>query len=295
MVMSRSTRGSLGQATGRRKPLAGPTLVSCSVAVDAPYRFRVGTAPLLVSFPHDGTELGGSIARRLTPAGLGLPDTDWHVARLYDFVSGLGASTLVARFSRYVVDLNRDPSGAALYPGASNTELCPTRTFDDEAIYQDGQEPDAVEIAERTERWFSPYHALIAAELERMRARHGVAVLLDAHSIRSVVPRFFQGVLPDLNLGTAAGKSCAPELGERAFSVLAGAKGYSAVRDGRFKGGYITRRFGDPARGVHALQLELAQKNYMSELPPYGFDDARAERLRVVLRAFVDVLVGCKP
>jgi N-formylglutamate deformylase len=260
--------------------------------VDAPYRFREGTVPLLVSFPHDGTELGGALARRLTPAALGLPDTDWHVAKLYEFVGGLGASTLVARMSRYVVDLNRDPSGAALYPGADNTEICPTRTFAGEPIYLDGQAPGAAEIAERIARWFSPYHSRIASELERIRKRHGVAMLLDAHSIRSVVPRFFEGVLPDLNLGTAGGKSASPELAERAFAVLSSAEGFSAVRDGRFKGGYITRHYGTPSRGVHALQLELAQKSYMSELPPYAFDPAHAERLRAVLRRLVETLIG---
>ena len=267
-------------------------LVSCSLAVDAPYRFREGNTPLLLSFPHDGTELGGAIARRLTPAGLGLPDTDWHVSKLYDFAGGLGASTIGARMSRYVVDLNRDPSGAALYPGADHTEICPTRTFDGETIYQPGQEPDAAETAERIERWFAPYHARIAAELDRIRKRHGFAVLLDAHSIRSVVPRFFEGSLPDLNLGTNDGKSCAPELGARAFAVLSEPSGFSAVRDARFKGGFITRHFGRPGENVHALQLELAQKNYMSELAPYAFDDARAERLRRVLVRFVEALIS---
>jgi N-formylglutamate deformylase len=260
--------------------------------MELPYRFREGTAPLVVSFPHDGTELGGALARRLTPAGLGLPDTDWHVAKLYDFVAGLGASTLVARMSRYVVDLNRDPTGAVLYPGADNTEICPTRTFAGEPIYLDGQAPTPAEIAERIERWFEPYHARLAAELERIQARHGVAIVLDAHSIRSVVPRFFEGVLPDLNLGTAGGKSAAPELADAAHQVLARAEGFSAVRDGRFKGGYITRHYGAPERGVHALQLELTQKSYMSELPPYAFDADRAARLRSVLVPFVEALLG---
>lgn len=260
--------------------------------MDVPYRFREGNAPLLVSFPHDGTELGGALARRLTPAGLGLPDTDWHVAKLYDFVAGLGASTLSARMSRYVVDLNRDPSGAVLYPGADNTELCPTRTFAGEAIYLDGQAPTPGEIAERIERWFLPYHSRLSAELERIHARHGVAILLDAHSIRSVVPRFFEGVLPDLNLGTVGGKSASPELAQRAYEVLVRSEGFSAVRDGRFKGGYITRHYGAPERGVHALQLELTQKSYMSELPPYAFDAERASRLRAVLEPFVEALIG---
>jgi N-formylglutamate deformylase len=259
--------------------------------VSEPFILRQGTAPLLVSFPHDGTEIPLEIAARMTPAALARPDTDWHVARLYDFVAELGASTLQPRMSRYVVDLNRDPSGAALYPGADNTSLVPTSTFERQSIYQPGQEPDAAEIAERIERWFLPYHAAIEREIRRLLESFGVAVVFDAHSIRSEVPRFFDGVLPDLNLGTASGESADETLASLAFQVLSSADGYSAVRDARFKGGFITRRYGRPARGVHAVQLELAQKNYMHEAPPYDFDEARADRLRPVLREFVGVLL----
>ncbi len=256
-----------------------------------PFILRQGAAPLLVSFPHDGTEIPAEIAAHMTPAALARPDTDWHVARLYDFVAELGASTLQPRMSRYVVDLNRDPSGTALYPGADNTGLVPTSTFERESIYQPGREPDAAEIAERVERWFLPYHAALELEIGRLLDTFGVAVLFDAHSIRSEVPRFFDGVLPDLNLGTASGESADDALAARAFHVLSSAKGYSAVRDARFKGGFITRRYGQPASGVHALQLELAQKNYMHEAPPYEFDEARADRLRPVLRELVGVLL----
>ena len=259
-------------------------------AMDEPFRFSRGSAPLLVSFPHDGTELPADVAARMTPEALALPDTDWHVARLYDFVSELGASTIVARYSRYLVDLNRDPSGAALYPGADNTEICPTRTFDQLAIYQPGGEPTRTEISERIERWFRPYHVQLQGELERLGAEHGRAVLLDAHSIRSVVPRFFEGVLPDLNLGSGGGTSASAQLRERAFAELERSR-YSAVCDGRFKGGYITRRYGAPERGVEALQLELAQKNYMHEDPPYAFDERLASELRPVLKSFVESLL----
>jgi N-formylglutamate deformylase len=255
------------------------------------FRFREGRAPLLVSFPHGGIELPEQLAARMTPEALALPDTDWHIARLYDFVSELGASTIAARWSRYAVDLNRDPSGAPLYPGADETESCPTRTFAGEAIYRDGQAPDRGEIDERLARWFQPYHAALAGELDRIRARHGEAILLDAHSIRSRVPRFFEGVLPDLNLGTAGGASAGAELAARAFESLKRAPGYFAVRDARFKGGYITRHYGQPEGGVHALQLELAQKSYMNEAPPYEFDEQRAARLRPVLRRFVEALL----
>lgn len=258
--------------------------------METPYAFQAGNTPLLVSFPHHGTELPEELAARMTPAALALPDTDWHVARLYDFVSELGASTLVARCSRYVVDLNRDPAGGVLYPGADNTEICPTRTFDRGPIYRRGAEPDATEIEARVQRWFWPYHRQLAEEIARLRAEHGRAVVLDAHSIRSRVPRFFDGTLPDLNLGTGGGTSCAPELSEQALSALASSD-YSAVRDARFKGGWITRHYGCPEQGVHALQLELSQRNYMNEEPPYAFDEALAVRLRPVLRRFVETLL----
>ncbi len=254
------------------------------------FEFHAGTLPLIVSFPHDGTFIPSAIEERMTAAALRRPDTDWHVARLYDFVEGVGASTIVARASRYVVDLNRDPSGTALYPGADNTGLCPTTTFDREPIYRDGEQPSLDEIKKRAVRWFVPYHDKLREEVERLLADHGVCVLFDAHSIRSEVPRFFEGTLPDLNLGTADGKSAVEELAVRALRVLGQSSEYSAVRDARFRGGYITRNYGDPSRGISALQLELCQKNYMNELYPFEFDPARATRLRVVLRSFVKEL-----
>jgi N-formylglutamate amidohydrolase len=229
---------------------------------------------------------------RLTPAALTLPDTDWHVELLYAFSRAVGATLLVATHSRYVIDLNRDPTGAALYPGANNTELCPTRTFGDEAIYAHDRLPDAAEIAIRRAQYFEPYHALLAAEIERVRARHGYAIVLDGHSIRSRVPRFFAGRLPDLNLGTADGASCSAAVQAAAGVVLAGAEAFTSVVNGRFKGGYVTRHYGDPARGVHALQLEVAQACYMDEAPPYRRNSARATPLVAVLERLVGALLA---
>lgn len=253
-----------------------------------PYRFTAGTAPVLVSMPHDGTAVPAEIAARFTAAALPLPDTDWHVERLYDFLGELGISIIVATQSRYVVDLNRPPDDKPLYPGASNTGLCPTSTFDDAPIYQDGAAPDAAEVAARREAYWRPYHERLRTEVAALKARHGRAVLWDAHSIRSRVPRFFDGRLPDLNFGTGGGASAAPALLGALEAVAGQARAYTWISNGRFKGGYITRAYGAPADGVHAVQLELSQITYMDEDPPYGFRDDRAAGVRPVLRRLLE-------
>ena len=255
------------------------------------FDFAPGTTPLLVSIPHDGQSIPDDIAARMTAEALRIPDTDWHVRRLYDFASGLGAGVLAARHSRYVVDLNRDPEGAALYPGADNTEILPLLTFDREPIYRDGAEPDEDETGERIERFWHPYHRRLAAELAALRECHGHAVLFDAHSIRSVVPRFFEGTLPDFNFGTARGASADSVLAASAFRVLASAEGYIAVDNGRFTGGYITRRYGAPADGIHAIQLELTQRSYMDEAYPFGYRPDLAESVRPVLRDLLGAMI----
>jgi N-formylglutamate deformylase len=258
------------------------------------FRFAAGTTPLLISFPHVGTVIPEALARRLTPAALALPDTDWHVDRLYDFAPALGAGTLVALQSRYVVDLNRDPAGDPLYPGAENSELVPLTTFAREPIYRAGEAPGAEEVAERVAHSFAPYHRALADELERLKQRFGFAVLWDAHSIASRVPRFFDGRLPDLNLGSARGKSAAPDLVRRALSVLETAPPFSTVLDGRFTGGHITRHYGHPDQNIHALQLEMAEIAYMDESPPYAYDETRAAPLKRVLERIIrSILAWC--
>jgi len=259
------------------------------------HQLHRGESPLIIDVPHAGTFVPPALAARLSAAARAVPDTDWHVEKLYAFAPGAGATLMFATHSRIIADLNRDPSGAALYPGADNTELCPTRTFDNEAIYLDGEAPGAEEIAARRAAYFDPYHDALAAEIERVRARHGYAILLDGHSIRSRVPRFFAGRLPDLNLGTADGASCAPGLQAAAVAVLGAAASFTHVVNGRFKGGHVTRTYGRPARGVHALQLEIAQSAYMDEAPPYRWDPAPAAPLIAALVRLVATLTAWRP
>ncbi|MEP6944026.1 MAG: N-formylglutamate deformylase [Betaproteobacteria bacterium] len=257
-----------------------------------PFHFASGRVPLLVSMPHVGTHLPDAIADGFALEARPLPDTDWHLPRLYNFIAALGASVLIATHSRYVIDLNRDPTGKPLYPGASNSELCPTTLFSDAAIYLRGREPDVQEIDTRRRTLWEPYHRRLSDELQRLRAEHGIALLLDAHSIKSEVPRFFSGRLPDLNLGTADGGSADPTLASGLLALCAAETRYSSVLDGRFKGGYITRQYGLPSAGIHAVQLEIAERIYMDEAPPFQFDESLAETLRPLLRAFVGTMLA---
>lgn len=256
------------------------------------FTLHPGTAPLLVSLPHDGTALPEAIAARAGEAARRVPDTDWHVGRLYAFAHDLGASVIAPHWSRYVADLNRDPAGHALYPGRSETALVPVTTFAGEPIYAAGDEPGAREIALRKELYWQPYHDALREELRRMRALHPRVVLWDGHSIKSRVPMFFDGRLPDFNLGTAAGASCSSGLQARLTDVLRerakGGEGhYSHVVNGRFKGGYITRHYGQPQAGVEAVQLELAQYTYMDE-DSFEYLPARAAPVQDVIEALLE-------
>lgn len=251
------------------------------------FNLHRGDAPLLVSLPHDGSEIPAALAAGMTPSARRAPDTDWHVSRLYAFARELGASLLVPRFSRYVVDLNRPPDDASLYPGQNTTGLCPTRQFDGEPVYQAGREPTAGEIADRIDRYWRPYHAALQAELHRLRARHGRVVLWEGHSIRgSGLPFLFDGRLPDFNLGTAGGASCSPALQARLEAVLAARDDYDWVANGRFKGGYITRHYGDPGHGIDAVQLETSQRVYMDEAT-FDYIPAQAARAQAVIRSLL--------
>jgi N-formylglutamate deformylase len=224
------------------------------------------------------------LRERLTPAALHTPDTDWHVPRLYEFHRDIGASVLIAQYSRYVVDLNRPADGTPLYPGQAETSVCPVRTFADEPLYRPGQEPGAAEVQERIQQYWMPYHRKLKQEIDAIRTRHGFCVLWDAHSIRSQVPLFFDGTLPDLNVGTADERSCSRTRSQRVMRELQSQTRFSSVLNGRFKGGYITRHYGDPARGVDAVQLEIAQRAYLDETRPTAFDAGLAADLRHLLR-----------
>ncbi len=223
-----------------------------------------GSAPLLISLPHTGTEIPAELAGDFVSPWLARKDADWWIERLYDFAETLGASVLRTAISRSVIDVNRDPSGASLYPGQATTGLCPSTSFDGEPLYREGCAPDQAAIAARRVAYFEPYHAALAGELARLRAIHPCVVLYDCHSIRSEIPRLFPGTLPVFNIGTNDGASCAPEL-TAAIEAICGATGWPFVSNARFKGGWITRHHASPDSGVHAVQMELACRGYMSE------------------------------
>jgi N-formylglutamate deformylase len=256
-----------------------------------------GNAPLVVSFPHTGIEIPDKIESQLVSPWLARKDTDYWVDVLYDFAREVGATTIRTSLSRTVIDVNRDPSGASLYPGQTTTGLCPLETFDGEPLYKSGSEPGPAEVLRRRAEYYDPYHAALAFELERKRAAFGCVVLYDAHAIRSRVSRLFDGVLPQFNIGTNNGASCNPAL-TMAIEKICDESGFSRVTNGRFRGGWITRRCGNPAVNIHAVQMELAMSGYLNEPDgtlnrnnwPQPLDDTLAARLRVALR---DVLGAC--
>jgi N-formylglutamate deformylase len=254
-----------------------------------------GSTPLLVSLPHVGTAIPRELQARLVDRARAVEDTDWHLDTVYAFARELGASLLVPRHSRYVVDLNRPPENTPMYPGVNNTELVPTHFFTGEPLYREGQAPVEAEVAERRETFWRPYHDALAAELARLRAMHGHAILWDGHSIKSELPWLFPGRLPELNLGTASGASCAPSLRADLVALLGGQGLFTHVADGRFKGGHITRHYGRPAQAVHAIQLEMCWSTYMAEQPPYVVDPARTATLEPLLRALLGACLAWRP
>jgi formiminoglutamase len=248
-----------------------------------------GQAPLIVSIPHAGLDLPEDIAPALSSLPLARHDADYHVDRLYAFAGEMGATIVRTAISRSVIDVNRDPWGHSLYPGQPTTGLCPESCFDGTPLYRPGREPDQAEIARRRTHYFDPYHNALSAEISRLRAAHGDIVVYDAHSILSRVPRLFEGELPQFNIGSFDGKSCAPAL---AGAVEAACAGHSHIVNGRFKGGWITRHYGDPENGIHAIQMELAMRGYLDEAAPWPpeWDASRAALLQPALR---NILAAC--
>jgi len=257
-----------------------------------PYRYRRGSSALIVSIPHAGTFIPHGVGRSLSDCAARRPDTDWHLPRLYDFVEELGATVIAATHSRYVVDVNRPPDGANLYPGRDTPRLCPIDTFHSEPLYRGGVEPGDDEIERRMKAVWRPYHRRLAAEIERVRAEHGAAILWDAHSIASRVPRLFEGRLADFNLGTADGQSCDAGLAQALLVGLSRQPGYHAVLNGRFKGGYITRHYGKPSQNIHAIQLEMAEAVYMDEESPYPYRRERAQRIGPILKEQLEIALA---
>lgn len=252
-----------------------------------PFHFKAGTTPLLISMPHAGTTIPQSIAADMTDAALIKADTDWHLPLLYNMAEQLGASVISAEYSRYVIDLNRSKEDSNLYPGQDTTGLCPTDTFSKQPLYKTGREPDAGNIAQRIEQYWLPYHTQLNQELQRLRELHGIALLWDAHSIASEVPRFFKGKLPDFNFGTADQQSCALDLQNKLDAMMKKLTSFSYVINGRFKGGYITRNYGQPANHIHAVQLEMSQCLYMNEVAPFEYRPDLAAQVQPILNALL--------
>jgi len=257
------------------------------------YDFCGGNSPLIISMPHSGTCIPEDIKCRFTPEAALLPDADWHLPILYDMAKEFDISVISAKYARYVIDLNRSPDNTSLYPGQDVTGLCPIDTFAKRAIYLDKEQLDENEVQDRIEQYWQPYHQKLATELQRIKGIHGVAILWDAHSIASHVPRFFSGKLPDLNFGTANLTTCDVSLQDALALTMRESihsKNYSHVFNGRFKGGFITRHYGMPNVNIHALQLEMSQSIYMEENPPYKYDAILALEVKPLL---ADLLETC--
>ena len=262
---------------------------------EAVFSLHSGTTPLVLSLPHVGTTIPDALKSRYTERALQVEDTDWHLERLYDFAKALGASIIVPRISRYAIDLNRPPDDTPMYPGASNTELCPTRFFNGDPLYVDGATPDATEIKRRRTTFWQPYHDALRAELVRVRAKFGYALLWDGHSIRSEIPWLFDGKLPDLNLGTASGTSCVDSLRSALVNELQSNTQFTHAVDGRFKGGYVTRNYGRPADNIHAVQMEMCQSLYMRESLPFDYLNERAMQVQPLLRRLLEIVLAWRP
>ncbi len=258
-----------------------------------PVEVKQGAGPIILGLPHTGTFVPAEIAADLNENGRALTDTDWHIGRLYDGLMP-DVTTVRANFHRYVIDANRDPAGGSLYPGQNTTTLVPLTDFDGRDIWR--ARPSDADIADRLAAFHAPYHAALAAELARVQKRHGVAILYDCHSIRSNIPHLFAGTLPDLNIGTNEGTTCATAIQNEVTRICAQAAGYSSVLNGRFKGGWTTRHYGQPDTGYHAIQMELAQSTYLThEAAPWAYDPSKADHIRPHLTEILTTITDLAP
>ncbi len=259
------------------------------------FNFKSGNLPLLVSMPHSGTFVPDNIKCHMTEEALKLPDTDWHIPNVYQFLEPMDVSVIQANYSRYVVDLNRPSDNASLYPGQDVPGICALDTFDKKAIYQNSYQLSQDEIHQRIEAYWRPYHDKLRLTLDNLVEKHGYALLWDAHSIKSHVPRFFENQLPDLNLGTADNKSCHPDLGQQLIQQASKAEQYTSILNGRFKGGYITRHYGVPSKSTYAVQLELSQATYMNEDYPFEYNQEKAKKIAPVIQNLIKTYLSFKP
>lgn len=259
------------------------------------FDFTQGGSPLLVSMPHSGTFIPSEIKKNMTTEALKLPDTDWHIPQLYNFLQPMNVSIIQGNYSRYVVDLNRPNDNSSLYPGQDVPGICPQNTFHQQQIYQNNQLLDEQQIVQRIKQYWQPYHKKIDAELTRIKQHFGYALLWDAHSIKSRVPRFFSGQLPDLNLGTADNQSCSQKLSAQLLQQALQTQDYTSILNGRFKGGFITRHYGKPEKNIHAVQLELSQMTYMRQEFPFAFDENKANRVRPVIKNLIETVLAFNP
>lgn len=255
------------------------------------FTVHVGTSPLLISLPHDGSEIPEDLQIRMQPSARSAPDTDWHVSRLYAFAKAMGATILQPKYSRYVIDLNRPPDDVSLYPGQNTTGLCPIRQFSDEPVYLEGHWPSEHEIQSRIEHYWRPYHHALKEQIDRLHGEHGRVLLWEGHSIRSEVPFLFDGKLPEFNIGTVTGASCSEKTQSAIEEVLAAQSQYSWVSNGRFKGGYITRHYCDVAKNIEAVQLELSQSTYMNE-DTNSYDESLAATTQKQIRKLLEAALS---
>ncbi|MDP7592782.1 MAG: N-formylglutamate deformylase [Litorilituus sp.] len=256
--------------------------------MDSSYTLTTGNIGVLISMPHNGQLIPKNITETMTSTARNVPDTDWYMDKLYDFANTMGAYIISPKYSRYVIDLNRSSHGKALYTNANNTELCPTTAFDLSSLYLPNKQPSSQEISERISCYWQPYHQELTNTLAHLKQKYHKVVLLDAHSILSKVPRFFEGKLPDFNFGSADGISCDEKLMQKVMQL--DLSPYTSISNGRFKGGYITRAYGAPKENVHAIQLELSQHTYMDE-PSDNYNEQKASQVKLKLKAIVQCLI----